>query len=216
MDDLAAYGSDSDDSDAVDRNEQKSQERTAQQKEKTTDLSGLLGEYSDDEANAEKGPPSSSTGTRPLQHPEKGTDEPTRKRQRGWDKTTDTPNDKRSCSSLYQFPPPPTSDDTILVQWKTDYFTAKQQQQSHPTKKANLKKLQQIAASASDSGWAQQLKEQHDFHNPHYFESVVEHIGIQEEMGSNLQGERVTSWEFNLQQLEEQARIRYQQQEYQR
>jgi hypothetical protein len=36
------------------------------------------------------------------------------------------------------------------------------------------------------SCWAAHLREQHEFHNPHFFQSVVEYFAIQEPMGSHM------------------------------
>lgn len=72
-------------------------------------------------------------------------------------------------------------------------------------------KLQLIAASSGTTGWAQQLKEQHDFNNPHFFESVVEHFGIADSMGTNLPNPpQFAAWEYKLAIHEETARFREQ------
>jgi hypothetical protein len=91
---------------------------------------------------------------------------------------------------------------------ESDYVTAKQSSRTESLKKVTSEKLQQISAETS---WAQQLKKQHDFHNPHFFESVVEQFGIRNEMGSNLpKEEQLVEWEFDLVKYEEQARVQEQ------
>lgn len=54
-----------------------------------------------------------------------------------------------------------------------------------------IHKLESIAnglqiSSKSSSCWAEHLKYQHEFHNPHFFKSVVSYFGIVEPLGSQI------------------------------
>jgi hypothetical protein len=87
-------------------------------------------------------------------------------------------------------PPPSPSSSIRMIGWSKDYLTTKQEEaysegmESEPSSQ----RLEQVAATVTENpsaGWAAHLQEQKDFHNPHFFESVVEHFGIQP-MGSNM------------------------------
>ena len=73
-----------------------------------------------------------------------------------------------------------------------------------------------------DSCWAEELKSQHDFCNPALFQTAVQNFGIHTVLGSNMMTsycqENATTistmedYEFDLVRLEEEARLRQQQQ----
>lgn len=69
-------------------------------------------------------------------------------------------------------------------------------------------KLQQL--SSQTKNLAEQLKSQHEFHNPAFFQNLVQHFGIKDELGGGV--ESFHSYEFDLVRLEEEARMRQQQQ----
>lgn len=54
----------------------------------------------------------------------------------------------------------------------------------------NLRRLSHKDNHAVDAAdlknWADRLRSQHEFHNPHFFASVVEHFGIQDPLGSAI------------------------------
>ena len=217
MDAMDAYGSDDSDNEVLPKAGEP-QETNDKKSQKKSGLAGLLGDYSDDDDEDDGNDENQS-----LQ-PEKAgaseavpSDETSRKRQRRWDspKNATASNEAiPSASASHTFPPPPTSDDRIMIEWNEDYVTAKQSPRTGSLKKAASEKLQQISAETS---WAQQLKKQHDFHNPHFLESVVEQFAIRDEMGSNLPNkEQLAEWEFDLAKYEEQARVQEQVQQQER
>jgi hypothetical protein len=210
MDAMGAYGSDESDNDVLPKAGE-SQETNDKNSRQNSGLAGLLGDYSDDDDDDDDDVKDENQS---LQTAKEGaskavpSDETSRKRQRRWDSPKDATASNEaipSASLSHPFPPPPTSDDRIMIEWNEDYVTAKQSSRTESLKKVTSKKLQQISAETS---WAQQLKKQHDFHNPHFFESVVEQFGIRDEMGSNLPNkEQLAEWEFDLVKYEEQARV---------
>jgi hypothetical protein len=201
MDAMGAYGSDESDNDVLPKAGE-SQETNDKNSRQNSGLAGLLGDYSDDDDDDDDDVKDENQS---LQTAKEGaskavpSDETSRKRQRRWDSPKDATASNEaipSASLSHPFPPPPTSDDRIMIEWNEDYVTAKQSSRTESLKKVTSKKLQQISAETS---WAQQLKKQHDFHNPHFFESVVEQFGIRDEMGSNLPNkEQLAEWEFDL------------------
>jgi hypothetical protein len=210
MDALGTYGSDESDSDLSPKAVE-SQESNDKNSQKKSGLFGLLGNYSDDDDDGV------NHENQNLQSAKEGalkvmpSDETSRKRQRRWDSPKSaTPNEAVFPASVsHPFPPPPTSDDRIMIEWNKDYLTAKQSSsRTGSLKEVTSEKLRELSAETS---WAQQLKKQHDFHNPHFFESVVEQFGIRDEMGSNLPNEEaLAEWEFDLVKYEEQARVQEQ------
>jgi hypothetical protein len=211
MDAMDAYGSDESDNDVL-STAGESQETDEKKSKKKSGLAGLLGDYSDDNDDDD----GVYNEIQSLQTVKQGaakampSDETSRKRQRRWDSPKNAGSDEAipSASVSLPFPPPLTSNDRFMIEWNEDYVTAKQTSRTGPLKKVTSEKLQQISLETS---WAQQLKKQHDFHNPHFFESVVEQFGIRDEMGSNLPNEeQFAEWEFDLMKYEEQARVQEQ------
>jgi hypothetical protein len=218
MDALGAYGSDESDSDASvkvgkpkETNDKKSQEKSG--------LSGLLGDYSEDDDDDNDDDDDDDKRTNQNSQPAKDdaakavpSVEPSRKRQRRWDSPKITSIEAiPSASVAHPFPPPPTSDNRIMIEWNKDYLTTKQSSRTGDLKNITSEGLQQLSLSSAETSWAQQLKNRHDFHNPHFFESVVEQFGIRDEMGSNLPNEeQFAEWEFDLVRCEEHARVQEQ------
>lgn len=213
---MGAYGSDESDNEVLPKAGE-SQETNDKNSQKKSGLAGLLGDYSDDDDDVDAKhenqslQPAKADASKAVP-----SDEMSRKRQRRWDspKSAPAPNEAvrvPSASVSHLFPPPPISDDHIMIEWNEDYVTAKQSSRTGSLKQVTSEKIQQISAETS---WAQQLKKQHDFHNPHFFESVVEQFGIQNEMGSNLPNEeQLEEWEFDLVKYEEKARVFFQQEQ---
>jgi hypothetical protein len=96
-------------------------------------------------------------------------------------------------------PPPSPSSSSSMIDWSKDYLTTKQEQaysegmESEPSSQ----RLEQVAATVTENplaGWAVHLQQQKDFHNPHFFESVAEHFGIQP-MGSNMRAVKMLKYD---------------------
>jgi hypothetical protein len=105
-----------------------------------------------------------------------------------------------------------------MVHWDKDYLSAKQAL-FLASKSENPKKVQELRESASfkvDGGcafgdWSEQLRSQTDFHNPHFFQAVVDLFHIQNTMGTNVNASPILEdWESSVMELEERARIRQQ------
>ena len=193
MDALAAYGSDDDSS------SQESNGRSAP----SAALTGLIA-YSDDEDSGDE----QKNETRVTRTTKKDTTSAAaRKRKRSWDNagTDDT------------LPPPPLSD-TSMIHWTTDYTadyrTAQDTSQVSPDLVEKLEGMRSDGSNVVVS-WAKHLKSQHEFHNPHFFQNVVSHFGIQNDLGSHIKGESFQLFEFELAAAEEQARIRDQERQQQ-
>ena len=185
MDSLAAYGSDSSVSD-----DQKAQEET---KKPSASLNGLLGAYSDDDTdndddngnvNAKK-----DDNVKELQ---KNLKPPPSKRPR----TQDAPPPTTTAFSA--FAPPPLGNDSI-IHWTVDYLKATDKQLP-PASTKLAEKLERLHANnaATGTSWAEHLKSQHEFHNPHFFDSVVEHFGIEQPLGSQVSQDMVQDFEFDI------------------
>jgi hypothetical protein len=101
-----------------------------------------------------------------------------------------------------------------MVHWTRDYSasyrTAGDSSQVSPELIQKLKTLQSGAVI-----WANHLKSQHEFHNPHFFDNIVSHFGIQAPLDSNLENISFQAYEFDLAAVEEQTRIRQQEQQQQ-
>jgi hypothetical protein len=113
------------------------------------------------------------------------------------------------ANSTSLFPPPPLSNDSLITS-DVDYFTPKYGIPLASNGKLPLKLLE---LSSSSTIWAEKLKSQHEFHNPAFFQTAVQKFGIQNALGSTMTClETMHEYEFDLIQLEEEARIRQHQQ----
>ena len=167
MDALAGYGSDSSSTSA---------ETSALQHSRTTNnpLAALIGATGSDSDSSDDDAP---------QQQKSVTAQPVSKRQK---------IEKEKPMSKPILPPPETSENSLYL-WDKDYLkrprgTKTSDKDSHQNTKALSEKLAKIAQSLEIS-WADHLKSQHEFHNPHFFESVVEHFGIADPLGSQITNE---------------------------
>ena len=203
MDALAAYGSD----DSSAESSASSTDNEASNGTATTGkpaLASLL-DYSDDGESSDSG-----SDTKETPFPTKKDNSPVaqRKRKRDWD---------NSCTDNV-LPSPPLSSTTSLIQWDTDYtahYRTVPSQTLNETRPELIHKLSLLSDGNSVVSWAQHLKSQHEFHNPHFFDNVVSHFGIQKPLDSNLATTQFQLYEYDLLAAEQHARIR-QEQERQR
>ena len=117
---------------------------------------------------------------------------------------------KGNLKSGYILPPPPLGMESIVMS-DTDHFSA-----TYATPIEEVvpmpPKLEELQ-SQSTTNWALKLKSQHEFHNPGFFQNVIQHVGIQDELGTNtFSQEQFQPYEYDLLKLEEEARMRQQQQ----
>ena len=180
MDSLAAYGSDSSASD-----DQKAQEET---KKPSASLNGLLGAYSDDDTDDDN---DNANEDDVVKEPQTNPDQPPTKRTR----TQDAPPPTTAFSG---FAPPPLGNDSI-IHWTVDYLKATDKLLP-PASTQLAEKLERLHANnaATGTSWAEHLKSQHEFHNPHFFDSVVEHFGIEQPLASQVSEDMVQDFEFDL------------------
>lgn len=90
-----------------------------------------------------------------------------------------------SKSSL---PKPPTTSRSgpSMIRWDIDYLEQNEESSSAISEDSIelSKKLERLAATLNGSSYADHLKTQKEFHNPHFNESMVEHFGIRNILGS--------------------------------
>jgi hypothetical protein len=198
MDALAGYGSDDSSSSASQQQQQEA-------------LSGLLN-YSDNDDSSENemkqmgSKLSNEKGSQKhsINSSSGGAD---RKRKRSWD------NNAVAASTDDVLPPPPTSTDKSLIEWENDYTASYRAPPASVIQNPQLTRKLSALESGKESSisWAQHLKSQHEFHNPHFFDNVVTHFGIQHPLQSNVPSQEFQLYEFDLPAAEEQARIRKEQ-----
>jgi hypothetical protein len=120
-------------------------------------------------------------------------------------------NDDPDVSSRLGLPPPPLGSSSSMIHWDVDYLTFPVQRSNNNDNKNRLEippvsaslaeKLQRRAAMTSHITWADHLKSQREFHNPHFFESVVEHFGIQKALGSQVSRRTTLVQDYELEAL---------------
>jgi hypothetical protein len=185
MDSLAAYGSDSSVSD-----DQEAQEKTTKP---SASLNGLLGAYSDDDTDNDNDKEEVDDVKEPQ--PQKNPEPPPTKRPRTQDAPPPPP---LTTTAFSAFAPPPLGNDSI-IHWTVDYLKATDKPLP-PASTQLAEKLERLHANnaATGTSWAEHLKSQHEFHNPHFFESVVEHFGIIQPLGSQVSEDMVQDFEFDI------------------
>jgi hypothetical protein len=98
-------------------------------------------------------------------------------------------------------PAPPTSStvssrNPSMILWHVDYLSLQlsssetgNDEEAHDWSTATKKhtKFEQLVSTLPHGkSWAEHLQEQQEFHNPHFFQSVVEYFGISHPLGSQL------------------------------
>ena len=102
-----------------------------------------------------------------------------------------------------------TGDNDSTIYWTIDYLkqpvkkggTLLSLDEPVPTEDEWNAKLQHLASnlSSNNNHWADHLRAQHEFHNPHFFASVVDHFGLKESLGSMVDsGHHVEAYERQL------------------
>lgn len=135
------------------------------------------------------------------------------------------------ASSSKMLPPPPLGNHSLITS-EVDHFSLNYGSQPLDSAIPVPLKLQQLqlqrssrstkttlnnnntANTTAKFSWAEEIKSQHDFCNPALFETAVQNFGICNVLGSNItcQETVMEDYEFDLVRLEEEARIRQQQQ----
>lgn len=211
MDALANYGSDDDTSSSSQEKEETATSST-KKTEPTTSFSALLGAYSEDDDDSDDGVIGAgiisknivitSTKSKGVEDRELANPPPSTKKPRLDVVNKDVDDPFVSFSSRLGLPPPPLGSSSSMIQWDVDYLafpvprstlnSTKDNDDDNKNRveipvSANLaEKLDRLAATTSNTTWADHLKSQREFHNPHFFESVVEHFGIQKALGSQI------------------------------
>jgi hypothetical protein len=202
MDVLAGYGSDSD-SDASSKAEAITPTKSARAEQgPSSSLVGLLGVGSDsssDEGESEVAhqPPKDDSGkealqkTSPIYHgstKESPSQPSSKKRPRLY--ATELDGDLLKVNGM------PSPSFSSRVYHKMPYFQdidylsmppADESKEHDDDTGRRFSKFEQLAKSLeSHQSWVSHLREQKEFNNPHFFQSVVEYFGISQPLGSHL------------------------------
>jgi hypothetical protein len=97
-------------------------------------------------------------------------------------------------------PPPPLDKKQSMIYWDVNYLVGAVRSADKLTTTTSTSELSQKLEGLANSlkvSWADHLKAQHEFHNPHFFESVVEHFGIAKPLGSQIRND-VSTKEYEL------------------
>jgi hypothetical protein len=162
MDALGGYGSDS----------SSEEETPAKAVTQSNSMVALLGEASSDDSdngganNADKTP------------------KPPAKRQ----KFEASKMTNESPRPMLPAPPITATSGASMIHWDIDYLAQLSPISKDPHEMRTSKlaqKLEKLSATVgSKKTWADHLKTQQEFHNPRFFQSVVDHFGIQRPLGS--------------------------------
>jgi hypothetical protein len=120
----------------------------------------------------------------------------------------DDVNDSIQENRLSLLEPPPLSKDSMIF-GEIDLFSAKYAPslRSRPSNQECSQNQKDIASSPTD--WVQQIQSGHEFHNPAFFQSALQTLGVEDELGTNVAcQELIYPYELDLVRLEEEARIR--------
>ena len=192
---LAGYGSDSEESSSSAVNS--ASNCKGNQETKAAPISSLLGDVDDSGS-------SSSEDDEKKKH-ELDTDlayhMQTKKKQRCHEDNTSSKeiNEEKSNSFLTRngLPVPRIASVTpfesaSMVSWTIDYISHDPRSHAIAThssidQQRQFQKFEELAASQSRSsrkGWASDIRNQNEFHNPHCIQTVIEHFGINDTLGS--------------------------------
>ena len=165
---LTGYGSDSDES--------TSSAGVKSGDNQVASISNLLGDgidscsSDDDEEVRKRSHPSSSSSN------DKDSDAQTKKKQR-----VDETYLVRNGLPSPRIAPAQTSS---MISWTTDYISS-QETRSETQPPRTYERFEKLAALHDNKqGWAAHLRNQNEFHNPHFIQSVIEQFGIGESLGS--------------------------------
>lgn len=110
----------------------------------------------------------------------------------------------RNTNNISALPKPrlSTEDDSMILR-PEDHFSSNYGNPSTEEKKSS---------QLLNKDWIKTLKSKREFHNPAFFHTMVGHFGIQEPLGTNIRKEKFHEYEYDLVRLEEECRMREQQQ----
>lgn len=95
-------------------------------------------------------------------------------------------------------------DNDSWILWQTNYLRLPQPQplqlENPPSTLQIQENLQRLARNIGNEipSWADHLRAQQEFHNPHFFASVVEHFGIETPLASFLDDTTVKEYEREM------------------
>jgi hypothetical protein len=162
MDALGGYGSDS----------SSEEETPAKAETQGNSMVALLGEASSDDSDNGA---ANNTDKTPK---------PPAKRQ----KVEASITTNESPKPILPAPPITATSGASMIHWDIDYLAQLSPINNDPEEMGTSKlaqKLEKLSATVgSKKTWADHLKTQHEFHNPRFFQSVVDHFGIQRPLGS--------------------------------
>jgi hypothetical protein len=103
-------------------------------------------------------------------------------------------------------------DNPSIVCWNKNYIAERREGWERNRSIQSDSFVKVAEAIGETSSWVENLKQQNDFYNPHFFDTVVDRYQIKHTFGTNLPSPSTFgSWESNVFHLEEQARLREQQ-----
>jgi hypothetical protein len=107
---------------------------------------------------------------------------------------------------------PKVGDNPSIVCWNKNYIAERREGWERNRSIQSDSFVKVAEAIGETSSWVENLKQQNDFYNPHFFDTVVDRYQIKHTFGTNLPSPSTFgSWESNVFHLEEQARLREQQ-----
>lgn len=207
MDALGDYGSDDGSSASESEHRDANAEITENKSGKTASLSGLLGTYSDPSSDDDDDVKDTSTATKnsSVKLEEKdnvnscdSAGSPQAKKQR-------VMNDDVVRTGGKPALPPPHLGSTSIGLWEEDFVSKRREKPNRSGSNGiqissqlsdKLQRLSSTTASTATS-WAEHLKAQREFHNPHFFTSVVEHFGIECALGSQVTSNTVKDFDLD-------------------
>jgi hypothetical protein len=126
------------------------------------------------------------------------TAESSHKKRRREDDDDDNVTHNTPFLSQYQLPKPTLKQNVELCSWSVDNLSAAPASKGScpdrsdgrrpldPPEYIKFQALLSKSSVSSSSGWAAQLREQKEFHNPHFFQAVVEYFQIDDPLGSHV------------------------------
>mmetsp|Transcript_11843 Transcript_11843/g.30033 ORF Transcript_11843/g.30033 Transcript_11843/m.30033 type:complete len:195 (+) Transcript_11843:66-650(+) len=82
-------------------------------------------------------------------------------------------------------PSPRTGQTTSMISWTTDYVSSEEPPRSETKDPRKFQRFEKLAALHDNKqGWAAHLRNQNEFHNPHFIQSVIEQFGMAKSLGS--------------------------------
>jgi len=153
----------------------------------------MLAGYGSDSSSSSEGNPNQPTSkTNPLLSALGDVSEGSSTEETDKERTTKKARLETPYAGIFSGKKPPTTSThgPSMVHWDEDYLSGplvESELAERYKRECQAQVARKLSEIESNKGsWADHLKEQHEFHNPHFFSSVVELFGIQDHLGSSL------------------------------